>query len=199
MKRFLPLLIGLLTLGTSMAQTRQVSGKVTGSDNQPVASATVQVKGGSQTAVTANDGAFSISIPAGDVVLTVSSTGYLSGEFKVAAGQNSVNITLNQDNRQLNEVVVTAMGLSKNKRTLSYATQQVNTGNFSKARELNVANSLIGRVAGLDVARSSSGVGGSSRVVLRGDRSITGNNQALVVVDGVPMDNSNFSRWSRRW
>jgi TonB-linked SusC/RagA family outer membrane protein len=193
MKRFLPLLIGLLTLGTSMAQTRQVSGKVTGSDNQPVASATVQVKGGSQTAVTANDGAFSISIPAGDVVLTVSSTGYLSGEFKVAAGQNSVNITLNQDNRQLNEVVVTAMGLSKNKRTLSYATQQVNTGNFSKARELNVANSLIGRVAGLDVARSSSGVGGSSRVVLRGDRSITGNNQALVVVDGVPMDNSNFS------
>ena len=193
MKRFLPLLIGLLTLGTSMAQTRQVSGKVTGSDNQPVASATVQVKGGSQTAVTANDGAFSISVPAGDVVLSVSSTGYLSAEFRVAAGQASVNITLNQDNRQLNEVVVTAMGLSKNKRTLSYATQQVNTGNFSKARELNVANSLIGRVAGLDVARSSSGVGGSSRVVLRGDRSITGNNQALVVIDGVPMDNSNFS------
>jgi TonB-linked SusC/RagA family outer membrane protein len=104
-----------------------------------------------------------------------------------------VNVTLNADNKQLNEVVVTAMGLSKSKRTLSYATQQVQTGTFSKARELNVANSLIGRVAGLDVARSSSGVGGSTRVVLRGDRSITGNNQALIVIDGVPMDNSNFS------
>jgi TonB-linked SusC/RagA family outer membrane protein len=193
MKRFLPLLIGLLTLGTAMAQTRQVTGKVTGSDNQPVASATVQVKGGSQTAVTGNDGAFSIGVPAGQVVLSVSSTGFVATEVTVAAGQNTVNITLNQDNRQLNEVVVTAMGLSKNKRTLSYATQQVSTGNFSKARELNVANSLSGRVAGLDVARSSSGVGGSSRVVLRGDRSITGNNQALIVIDGVPMDNSNFS------
>lgn len=113
MKRFLPLLIGLLTLGNAMAQTRQVTGKVTGSDNQPVASATVQVKGGSQTAVTGSDGAFSIGVPAGQVVLSVSSTGFVATDVTVAAGQSTVNITLNQDNRQLNEVVVTAMGLSK--------------------------------------------------------------------------------------
>jgi TonB-linked SusC/RagA family outer membrane protein len=194
MKRLQAILLGLILFGSVSAQSsRQVTGKVTGNDNAPVASATVQVKGGTQSAVTGNDGSFSITVPSGAVVLSVSSAGFLSTEVSVAAGQSTVNVTLNADNKQLNEVVVTAMGLSKSKRTLSYATQQVQTGTFSKARELNVANSLIGRVAGLDVARSSSGVGGSTRVVLRGDRSITGNNQALIVIDGVPMDNSNFS------
>lgn len=194
MKRLQAILMGLVLFGSVSAQsTRQVTGKVTGNDNAPVASATVQVKGGNQSAVTGNDGTFSIAVPSGAVVLTVTSSGFLSADVDVPAGTSTVNVTLNADNKQLNEVVVTAMGLSKSKRALSYATQQVQTGTFSKARELNVANSLIGRVAGLDVARSSSGVGGSSRVVLRGDRSITGNNQALIVVDGVPMDNSNFS------
>lgn len=194
MKRLLASLLGLMLLGPLMAQsTRQVTGKVTGNDNAPVAMATVQVKGGNQTAITGNDGSFSITVPAGKVTLTFSSVGFLTADVAVDAGQSVANVTLNADNKQLTEVVVTAMGLTKSKRTLSYATQQVNPGTFSKARELNVANSLIGRVAGLDVARSSSGVGGSSRVVLRGDRSITGNNQALIVIDGVPMDNSNFS------
>ncbi|MFN6375411.1 MAG: SusC/RagA family TonB-linked outer membrane protein [Chitinophagia bacterium] len=194
MKKLFTMLLGLFLAGVTMSQsTRQVTGKVIGNDNAPVASATVQVKGGTQSAVTGNDGSFSITVPSGQVVLSVSSSGFLGTEITVTAGQSSVNVTLNADNKQLNEVVVTAMGLSKNKRTLSYATQQVGVSNISKARELNVANSLIGRVAGLDVARSSSGVGGSSRVVLRGDRSITGNNQALIVIDGVPMDNSNFS------
>jgi len=186
--------MGSILIGSVSAQsTRQVTGKVTGNDNAPVASATVQVKGGAQSAMTGNDGSFSITTPAGATVLTITSAGFLSADVEVPTGQSTVNVTLNADNKQLNEVVVTAMGLSKSKRTLSYATQQVQTNTFSKARELNVANSLIGRVAGLDVARSSSGVGGSSRVVLRGDRSITGNNQALIVIDGVPMDNSNFS------
>lgn len=194
MKRLFATLMGLILLAPAMAQsTRQVTGKVTGNDNAPVASATVQVKGGTQTAITGNDGNFSITVPAGNVTLTITSVGFLSAEVSVESGQSIVNVTLNADNKQLTEVVVTAMGLTKSKRTLSYATQQVNPGTFSKARELNVANSLIGRVAGLDVVRSSSGVGGSSRVVLRGDRSITGNNQALIVIDGVPMDNSNFS------
>ncbi|MBM3442408.1 MAG: SusC/RagA family TonB-linked outer membrane protein [Bacteroidetes bacterium] len=194
MKRLLVIFMGSILIGSVSAQsTRQVTGKVTGNDNAPVASATVQVKGGAQSAMTGNDGSFSITTPAGATVLTITSAGFLSADVEVPTGQSTVNVTLNADNKQLNEVVVTAMGLSKSKRTLSYATQQVQTNTFSKARELNVANSLIGRVAGLDVARSSSGVGGSSRVVLRGDRSITGNNQALIVIDGVPMDNSNFS------
>lgn len=191
MKKLFTMLLGLLFAGVTMSQsTRQVTGKVIGNDNAPVASATVQVKGGTQSAMTGNDGSFSITVPSGQVVLSISSSGFLATEVTVTSGQSSVNVTLNADNKQLNEVVVTAMGLSKNKRTLSYATQQVGVSTISKARELNVANSLIGRVAGLDVARSSSGVGGSSRVVLRGDRSITGNNQALIVIDGVPMDNS---------
>jgi len=90
----------------------------------------------------------------------------------------------------LGEVVVTALGISKNKRNLTYATQSVSVEDISKARELNVVNSLSGKVAGMDISRSSSGLGGSSRVTLRGERSITGNNQALIVVDGVPIDNS---------
>ncbi len=194
MKRLIAMLLGLFLLGSTQAQvTRQVTGKVTGNDNVPIPAATVKVKGGTQTAVTDNDGSFSITVPGGPVVLSVSSSGYLASDISIDGNQSTANVMLNIDSRQMNEVVVTAMGLSKSKRTLSYATQSVNTQTFSKARELNVANSLSGRVANLDIARSASGVGSSSRIVLRGDRSITGNNQALVVVDGVPMDNSNFS------
>lgn len=194
MKKLLILLSFLCYAGVTSAQNmRQITGRVLSSENAAVPSATVTVKGGTQSTITSTDGSFSLSVPAGQVVLTITSSGYLSSDVTVNAGDNSVAVMLSIDSRQMNEVVVTAMGLSKSKRTLSYATQQVSTSTFSKARELNIANSLAGRVANLDIARSSSGVGGSTRVVLRGDRSITGNNQALIVIDGVPMDNSNFS------
>ena len=114
MKKLITMLLGLFLAGVTMSQsTRQVTGKVIGNDKAPVASATVQVKGVTQSTLTGNDGSFSISVPSGQVVLSISSSGFLSTEVTVGAGQSSANVTLNADNKQLNEVVVTAMGLTK--------------------------------------------------------------------------------------
>lgn len=177
---------------TSQAQDRQITGRVADENGAGLPGANILIKGTTRGTNTDAEGNFSMSIN-GSGVLIVSSVGYSPKEVSVTAAVSNLTISLDPDVRNLGEVVVTALGISKEQKTLSYATQMINTDNFSKARELNVANSLSGRVAGLDIVRSSSGVGGSSRVVLRGDRSITGNNQALIVVDGVPIDNSNFS------
>jgi TonB-linked SusC/RagA family outer membrane protein len=177
--------------GGLFAQDVKVTGTVKDENGQGIPGVSVVLKGTNRGTSTNADGSFQISAPASGT-LFFSSIGYANKE--VAIGSSSViDVQLTPDNRQLSEVVVTALGITKDQKVLSYATQQVNIKTISQARELNVANSLIGRVAGLDVARSASGLGGSTRVVLRGDRSITGNNQALIVIDGVPTDNSNFS------
>ncbi len=188
----LTFLSAVLFINTSHAQDRQVTGKVNDENGAGLPGANVLVKGTTRGTNTDAEGNFSLNIN-GAATLIISSVGYTSKEVAVSENMTNVTVSMDADVRNLGEVVVTALGISKEQKTLSYATQMINTDNFSKARELNVANSLSGRVAGLDIVRSSSGVGGSSRVVLRGDRSITGNNQALIVVDGVPIDNSNFS------
>jgi len=98
---------------------------------------------------------------------------------------STVSVELASDSRQLSEVVVTALGVTKSKKSLNYSTQTVETKDLTKARETNVANSLSGKVAGLDVVRSSQGVGSNVRVVLRGDRSISGSSEALIIIDGI--------------
>ncbi|MCF0039459.1 SusC/RagA family TonB-linked outer membrane protein [Dyadobacter fanqingshengii] len=188
----LTLLVTALFNSVSMAQDRQLTGKVNDENGAGIPGANILIKGTTRGTNTDAEGTFTITMGATGTLI-ISSVGYSSKEVEVTSAVSNVNVNLEPDVRNLGEVVVTALGISKEQKTLSYATQMINTDNFSKARELNVANSLSGRVAGLDIVRSSSGVGGSSRVVLRGDRSITGNNQALIVVDGVPIDNSNFS------
>src|SRR4030095_5462589 len=133
-------------------------------------------------------GSFSILVPAGRVTLEVSSVGFTTKDQVVAADQNNIVITLADASQLLSEVVVTALGVTKSKKNLNYSTQTVDTRNLTKARETNVANSLTGKVAGLDVIRSSQGVGQTVRLVLRGDRSINNPNQsqALIIIDGVP-------------
>jgi TonB-linked SusC/RagA family outer membrane protein len=189
---FLSLIALLLSCSTLLAQTRSLSGTVKDEAGEGAPGVTVQVKGTNIGTYTDVGGAFRLNGPA-QGTLVFSLAGYTTKEMPYTDGTSSFEVSLSQGESQLNEVVVTAFGISKDQKTLSYATQPIQTKTFAQARELNVANSLAGRVAGLDIARSSSGVGGSTRVVLRGDRSITGNNQALIVVDGVPMDNSNFS------
>lgn len=169
-----------------------LSGTINDENGQPLPGASVLLKGTTRGTNTNADGQFSLNVN-GAGTLILSTVGYTSKEIPFTASQTTITTDLDADVRSLGEVVVTALGISKEEKTLSYATQQIETKTFAKAKELNVANSLIGRVAGLDVARSASGPGSSSRIVLRGDRSISGNNQALIVVDGVPMDNSNFS------
>lgn len=171
------------------AQTKQIRGTViSAQDNQPVAGASVRVKGRSIGTTTAPDGSFSLNVPTG-ATLVISYIGYTAIERSVG-NTSELNVSLVQGNSQLGEVVVTALGVTKSKRNLNYATQTVDTKDLTKARETNVANSLSGKVAGLDVVRSSQGVGSNVRIVLRGDRSINNpaQSQALIIIDGVPGD-----------
>jgi len=189
---FLCLLSLVVGFGQLSAQDRTLTGTVKDETGQSLPGVNVLLKGSNRGTSTDGDGSFKLNVPSTGTLI-LSSVGYGTVEVAFTASQSTIQMAMTPDNRTLTEVVVTALGISKDQKVLSYATQQIPITTISKARELNVANSLIGRVAGLDVARTASGVGGSSRVVLRGDRSITGNNQALIVIDGVPMDNSNFS------
>ncbi len=192
MKKVYKLVVLLLLCQTYVfAQNISVTGKVTDSDNLPLPAVSIKVSGSTQGTSTDANGSFTISVPS-NASLVFTYIGFASQTIAVN-GRTTLNVRLESDAKQLEGVIVTAMGISKDQKVLSYATQKVNTDQFEKARELNIGKSLIGRVAGLDVAGTSSGLGGSTRVVLRGDRSITGNNGALIVVDGVPMDNSNYS------
>ncbi|WP_017258526.1 SusC/RagA family TonB-linked outer membrane protein [Pedobacter arcticus] len=185
MKKKLTLLLGLCCM--SVIVLAQIKGKVIDEKQTPLPGVSVTVKDGKSATVSDLNGAFSINAPSGST-LVFSYIGFIQQEKK--ANGNTISVVLVDDVKALNEVVVTALGITKKTKTLVYATQTVGTDELTKARELNVVNSLTGKVAGLDVVRSSSGLGGSSRVTLRGDRSISGNNQALMVVDGVPIDNS---------
>ncbi|MEJ7694787.1 carboxypeptidase-like regulatory domain-containing protein, partial [Daejeonella sp.] len=192
MKKIYKLVVLLLLCQTYVfAQNISVTGKVTDSDNLPLPGVSVKVSGSSQGTSTDANGNFTISVPS-NASLVLTYIGFASQTISVQ-GRTSLNVRLETDAKLLEGVIVTALGITKDQKVLSYATQKVNTEDFAKARELNIGKSLIGRVAGLDVAGTSSGLGGSTRVVLRGDRSITGNNTALIVIDGVPMDNSNYS------
>ncbi len=172
------------------AQTRVITGKVLSSrDGQPVSGASIQIKGDKPTGTaTGPDGSFSINAPAGRFTLVVSSVGFAATEQIVQPGTNYVNLELRGSQNELEGVVVTALGITKSKKNLNYSTQTVETKDLTKARETNVANSLAGKVAGLDIVRSSQGVGSNVRVVLRGDRSFAGSSEAYIIIDGIPGD-----------
>jgi len=187
MKKVYKLVVLLLLCQTYVfAQNISVTGKVTDSDNLPLPAVSIKVSGSTQGTSTDANGNFTISVPS-NASLVFTYIGFASQTIAVN-GRTTLSVRLESDSKMLEGVIVTALGITKDQRVLSYATQQVKTESFEKARELNIGKSLIGRVAGLDVA-TTAGLGGSTRVVLRGDRSITGNNGALIVIDGVPMDN----------
>ncbi|MCD9017530.1 SusC/RagA family TonB-linked outer membrane protein [Parachryseolinea silvisoli] len=185
----------LITLGLSLcfaiaaqAQTTTVAGKVTSNgDGSPLPGVSVSLKGTSTGASTDADGNYTIEARSG-ATLVFSFIGYATQEVNVGT-QTEVNVVLVEDITQLGEVVVTAFGLERDKKALTYSAQMVQTDELSEARSLNVANSLSGKVAGLSFSTTGNGVGSSSRITLRGNRSLTGNNQPLFVIDGVPMDN----------
>jgi len=186
MKKILQLtvLLTLMIAQISLAQDHQIKGKVTdGSDGSAVAGVTVKVKGTSRGTVTDSEGNYKINV-GNNTVLLFSSVGFSTKEMSVG-NASELNVVLAISTNNIDEVVITSYGIAKDKKILSYATQSIQTQTFSQAKDLNVTNSLVGRVAGLDIARASTGVGAASRITLRGDRSITGNNQALIVIDGV--------------
>ena len=169
MQKILSSLLLLLLSYSAIAQTRQLTGKVSDeTDNAGLLAATVKVKGSSNGTSTNADGVFSLMIPAGRVTIEISSTGYGTREVVVEADQTELNVTLSQSSEQLSEVVVTALGITKEQRKLGYSVTTVGGEQLNKAREVNVANSLSGRVAGLKVTGSSGGPGGTAKVLLRG-------------------------------
>lgn len=162
-----------------------VKGKITDSKGESLPGVSVRVKGTTIGTSTDIDGRYSLNV-SDDAVLVVSYIGYLSKEVAVN-GRNSVDIVLEISTASLNEVVVTALGIEREKRSLTYSTQAISTEELSEARELNVTTSLQGKVPGISISSAGTGVGASNRIVLRGNRSISGDSQPLYVIDGVPI------------
>ncbi|WP_160712878.1 SusC/RagA family TonB-linked outer membrane protein [Chitinophaga solisilvae] len=177
---------------TSISTTRRpaatVQGIVTGADNLPLFNVSVQVKGTTRGTLTNEKGAFTIQADSKDM-LVFSYLGYDNKEVPVG-GNTNISVQLTQSNSQLTGVVVTALGIKKSEKAITYAMQQIGGGELVKAKDPNLINTLSGKVAGLSISPSASGIGGSAKVVLRGSKSALGSNQALYVIDGVPMNNA---------
>lgn len=186
----LSLVLGLflLSVGAMMAQ-RAVSGTVSDPDGEGLIGASILVKGTATGTVTDVDGSFSINVPADAATLVVSYTGFATQEVKLGAS-NVLDIVLQASSLDLSEVVVTAIGLESNRRRLGYSVQNVQSEDIMDSQETNLVDGLNSKVAGVTVTSSSGSPGASSNIRIRGATSITGNNQPLFVVDGVPIDNS---------
>ena len=177
------------TVQLSFAQQLTVTGTVSDDSGMPLIGATVAIAGTSTGTTSDFDGNYSIKANEGDV-LSVSYVGYSSQDITVGTS-TTVNVTLAADN-SLEEVVVTALGIKRDEKALGYSVQSIKGEGMTEARESNISNALSGKIAGVQVTGTSGSVGASSRIVLRGNASITGNNEPLYVVDGVPIDNRSF-------
>lgn len=173
-------------VGVSFAQNRQVSGKVTSSvDGAPVVGASISVVGTSAATQTDNAGVFKINVADGST-LNVSYIGYLAQRIAVGT-QTTINIVLESEDNSLEEVVVTAMGVNREKRALSYATQEVKSDKLTQAANSNLATAIQGKVSGVEVSSSSGMPGASAKITIRGSRSFTGDNTPLYIIDGMPI------------
>ncbi len=182
----------------SQLQQKKISGTVTGKDGIPIAGVNVVVKGTSIGVFTNVNGVFSISVPLQDSILAFSFIGYKNKE--VGIGDNTeLNVILDDDITQLNEVVVTALGIKREKKALSYSSQQISTDQISQGHDLNFVQSLSGIAAGIDIRQSAAGAGGSTKILLRGTKSFLGSSQPLFVIDGVPLANYQTSDASGMW
>ena len=175
------------TQTTAVPDDHEITGTVEDASG-PMIGATIKVVGTAIGTVTDFDGKFTLKCKPGDM-LEVSYIGYTSVQVKASQG---MKVMLSEDNTQLSEVVVTALGIKRERKALGYALSEVKGEELQKAKETNVINSLSGKVAGLVVQNTAGGASGSTRVLLRGNTEMTGNNQPLYVIDGVPLDNTNF-------
>lgn len=180
----------ILFASTAWSQV-QVSGNVvSGEDQSPLPGVNILVKGTTNGTITDANGDFTISVPSSNDVLVFSFVGFTAQEIAVN-GQSRINVSLLSDAQQLSEIVITALGVEKDKKSVGYATQSVDGSQITQARETNVVSSLAGKVAGVTIVNNPSGIGSSSRITIRGERSLNiNNNQPLFIVDGVPISNN---------
>ena len=173
-------------------QQRTVTGMVVDQDGEPIIGASVFEDGTKNGTVTDVEGKFTLSVKPG-ATLTISYIGYTSKTVK-ADSRAAQRVVLSSSENDLNEVVVTALGIKREKKALGYAMQEVNTSTLTENQSTSVANMLQGKIAGVQITQSGTGMGGSTRIVMRGLNSLSGNNQPLWVVDGIPInDNDNNS------
>jgi hypothetical protein len=171
------------------AQT--VTGTVSNTEGDRLSGVTINVKGTTIGTTTDAEGKFSINVSA-KAVLTISSVGYAAQDIAVS-GRTAFTITMVRDLRNLDEVVVTALVIKKQARGLGYSTTNVKPDELSVNRTPNLINALEGKVAGLNITSLGTGPGGSSKIRIRGQSSISGNNAPLIVINGVPVDNTTFN------
>ena len=188
MKNLVLLVFAMVFTISGIAQT-SVSGTVLEKNsNMPLIGVSVLIKGTATGTTTNFDGNYTLGNVTKDAVLEFSSIGFKTFEV-IVAGKLTINVSLEEDDQQLDEVVVTALNIERDKESLGYSISQVDGSQVNVARENNVINSLNGKVAGLQITQSNTGVDGSSRILLRGVTTISGNNRPLVVIDGIPMGN----------
>ncbi|MFD2570683.1 SusC/RagA family TonB-linked outer membrane protein [Spirosoma soli] len=187
--RFNKLLTGLLLLSMpALAQT--ITGKVTNAnDGSTLPGVTILEKGSAKGTVTDSEGKYSLNLSGPQATVVFSYIGFSAQEVSVG-GRSVVDVALKEDATQLGEVVVTALGIAKDKKALAYSVTEVKGSDFTQARETNLANALSGKIAGVNASGLSTGAGGSSRVIIRGNGSLNGNNQPLYVINGMPIDNT---------
>ncbi len=166
-----------------------VKGQITDTQGETLPGVSIKLKGTTVGATTDVDGRFTINVPDNNSVLVFTYIGYQTQEITVG-NRTTLNVKLVAANTALTEVVVTALGISREKKALAYAVTEVKGEEFTQARENNVANAFSGKIAGVNVTGMSSGPGGSSRVIIRGNGSLSGNNQPLYVINGMPMNNT---------
>ncbi|WP_343668146.1 SusC/RagA family TonB-linked outer membrane protein [Chitinophaga sp.] len=193
LKHLLTLFI-IFSLTTGLhAQQRVVTGKITGPDGGPVPFATIQVKGTNQGTTADQSGNFRLTLNTDNAILQIRSVGYSSKEVPAGSG-GVINVSLAQDNQNLQEVVVTGLGIRREKKALGYAVQDVKGDELTKASQGDALRAMSGKVAGMQVIGSGGTPGAATFIKLRGTNSLTGNNQPLFVVDGIPVDNGqNYS------
>lgn len=186
MKKSYVLSLLIVLFGGIYAMAQTVSGTITSNDGEPLIGVNILEVGTSNGTVTDIDGTYSLELSTSNPVLQVSYTGYTTQSITVG-GRSTINVVL-QTGVELEEVVVTALGISREKKALSYSAQGVSSQEMKQARSPNVLNTLSGKVAGISVTSSGEGVGGASKVLLRGNRSISGSSQPLYIVDGIIMN-----------
>ncbi len=175
----------------SERQQLTIRGKITDENGVVFPGVNIVVKGTTNGAVTNVDGAYTIEVPADATTLVFSFIGYATQEIEIS-GRSNIDVLLKTDLTALDEVVITALGIEKSAKSIGYATSKVSADQLAINRTPNVMNTLQGKIAGVNISSLGTGPGGTSKVRIRGQSSITGQNNPLIVVNGVPIDNTNF-------
>ena len=180
------------SLQQQSGKERTITGQVVDAKGEPLIGVSILVKGTTDGAITDLDGNYKIMTKSNNPVIVYSYIGYKTQEIPLK-GQTTINITMMDDTQVIDEVVVTALGIKRSEKALSYNVTQVDAESALAVKDANFINSLNGKVAGLNINSSSSGVGGASKVVMRGSRGIEQSSNALYVIDGIPMYNLSAS------